>query len=198
MILAVFCCFFVFLGMYIGDKFDLKRASINMIFGLFLMNGLISLFPKCFEFLSKNYHDTTFIYVILSCILGFVIMKISSFKYDQTDNISIAGFSFFNTFLLVMSKFNFWLMIINILYYVIIGIYISHSKSWLYVFVGMIIGLNLGLFSLWIYGFLFSIVFSFLVYFIASVYELVFRNNDRSCYIGLIVGMIVALLGGII
>lgn len=198
MILAVLCCFFVFLGMYIGDRYDLKKVSINMMFGLFLINGLINILPKCFSFLSKNYHDMTFIYVVLCSILGFVIMKLSSFKYDQTDNISIAGFSFFNTFILVVSKFSFWFMIINILYYVIIGIYISHSKSWLYVFIGMIVGMNLGLFSLWIYGFLFSIVFSFLIYFIVSVYELVFRNNSRNCYIGLIIGMIISFLGGII
>lgn len=198
MILAIFCCFFVFLGMYIGDKFDLKKVSINMVFGLFLINGLINILPKCYIFLSKNYHNTTFIYIVLGFILGFAIMKISSFKYEQTDNISIAGFSFFNTLLLVASKFSIFLMIINVLYYVIIGIYISHSKSWFYVFIGMLIGMNLGLFSLWIYGFLFSIVFSFLVYFIVSVYELVFRSNDRNCYIGLIVGIIIALLGGII
>ncbi len=198
MICAVICCLFIFLGMHIGDRYDLKKASISMIFGLFLINGLVNILPRCYFLLSQNYHNATFIYIVLGFILGFAIMKIISFKYDQTDNISIAGFSFFNTFLLVSSKFNFWIMIFNILYYVIIGIYISHSKSWLHVFIGMLIGMNLGLFSFWVYGYLFSIVFAFLIYFIVSVYELVFRNNTKNCYIGLVIGMIVALLGGII
>ena len=198
MVLVIISCLFVILGMYIGKKYDLKSESINSIFGLFIMNTLVNIFPKSYLILSKNYHGSTMFYVVLGSILGYLLMKLISYKYDDVDNVSIIGFTTFNSFLLFISKFNFLFLVINILYYIIIGIYVRNSKSWISVIIGMVLGLVLGLMSGWCIGYVFSIIIGFLIYFIVSVYELVFRNKNKNCYYGLIVGLIVALIGGIL
>lgn len=195
MLFVVLSCLFVFLGMYIGKKRDLKNISINCIFGLFLINSLFNVFDKGYFCLSKNYHDTTMFFSILGVILGILFIKISSFKYENSDDISIFGFTAFNSYLLFLSKFNLLFLIVNILYYVFIGIYIRNSRSWISVLIGMTFGLFLSLFSGWALGYLFTIFAGFLFYFIFSVYGLVFRNNDKKCYYALIIGMIIGLLG---
>ena len=192
---AVICSLFVFLGMYIGNKYDLKKYSINSIFGLFVINGLCGVLFNSYNILSINYHKSTILFLILGCVLGYCLMKLVSFKYEETDNISICGFTLFNTYLLVVSKFNFFFLLINILYYVLIGIYISKSKSWIYVLLGLILGLLFSLISSWIIGYIFSIIFSFLLYFIFSVYNLVFKSNSKMAYYSLLCGILVGLLG---
>lgn len=198
MVLVIFCCLFVFLGMFIGNKKNLKNVSINMIFGLFLINSLVNILPNSYSILYKNYHNITLLYVILGITLGYLIVKLCTYKYDDVDNISIAGFTIFNTFLLYVSKFNFMLLVINILYYVLIGIYVRNSKSWIFVFIGMILGIILGLINGWIIGYMFNMIIGSLIYFIVSVYGLVFRSNDKFCYIGLVFGMLIAFLGSIL
>lgn len=195
MVLVVLCCLFVFLGMYIGKRFDFKNVSINIIFGLFLINCLFNVLPVCFSILSHNYHDMTFIYVLLGCVLGYILMTVISFKYDETDNISIAGFSLFNCYLLCVSKVSFFVLVVNIIYYILIGIYVCNSKSWVSVFIGAFLGFLLSFVSGWLFGYVFTIVFGFMIYFVLSVYGLVFRSNSKLHNIGLIVGLIVALLG---
>ena len=198
MLYVFFSCLFVFLGMYIGDigdKKNMKNISINMVFGLFLLNSLISLFPFCFNFLYTNYHSSTFLYVFLGIVLGFSLMKLVSIKYDEPDNICITGFSLFNSYLLFFSKFNFLFLIINMLYYVILGIYIRKSRSWICVFIGMLVGLFLSMFNTWIFGYVFTIILGCLIYFIVSVYSIVFKSNSKYSYYGLIVGMLIAFLG---
>ena len=37
MVLVIVCLLFLFIGMYIGEKRDLKKNSISMVFGLFLV-----------------------------------------------------------------------------------------------------------------------------------------------------------------
>ena len=166
MVLVVLCCLFVFLGMYIGKRFDFKNVSINIIFGLFLINCLFNVLPVCF-----------------------------CFKYDETDNISIAGFSLFNCYLLCVSKVSFFVLVVNIIYYILIGIYVCNSKSWVSVFIGAFLGFLLSFVSGWLFGYVFTIVFGFMIYFVLSVYGLVFRSNSKLHNIGLIVGLVVALLG---
>lgn len=195
MVLVILCLMFLFVGMYIGNKYDLKKMSINMIFGLFLINGFCNILFKGYYALFINYHYSTWFFLILGSILGYLIMKIISFKYDETDNISIGGFSFFNTLFLVIGKFNIFSLIINVLYYVVIGIYIRKSKSWISVIIGMISGLLFSLFGSWILGYVFTIILGFVVYFIVSVYSIVFRSNDKYAYYGLIAGIVIALIG---
>lgn len=195
MVLVIICCLFVFLGMFIGKKFDLKIISINMIFGLFLMNCLFNVLPCAFSILYQNYHGSTFIYVLLGSFLGYLLMRLSSYKYEDSDNISIIGFTLFNSYLLFISKFNLLFLIVNVLYYIFIGIYIKNSKSWISVIIGSILGLVIGLINSWMIGYIFTIVVGFLIYFIISVYNLVFRSNNKYCYIGLIIGLIIAFLG---
>ena len=198
MLLVCLCCLFVFLGMYIGNKYDLRNVSINSIFGLFLINGIFNIFFGSYSMLSYNYHDTTFIYVILGIVIGFSLMKIIGYKYDETDNLTIAGFTMFNSYLLFVSKFNILFLIINILYYILIGLYITKSKSWISVFIGMVLGLLFSLTSSWIFGYVFTFVLGFILYFIVSVYTIVFKNNSKMGYYALICGVLVALIGAIL
>lgn len=198
MVLVIICLIFLFVGMYIGNKYDLKRVSINMIFGLFLINGLLNILPKNYSVLFINYHYSTWFYLILGSILGYLIMKIIGFKYDETDNISIAGFTIFNTVLLVVSRFNILLLFINILYYIMIGIYIRKSKSWISVLIGMVLGLLLSLVTSWVSGYVLAVILGFIIYFIASVYSIVFKSKDKFAYYGLIAGFVVALIGSIL
>ena len=197
MVLVIICLLFLFIGMYIGNRFDLKKISINMIFGLFLINSLIICMSGC-SFLLINYHNSTLLYLILGIIVGYLLMEIIGYKYDETDNISIGGFAFFNTFLLVNAKFNLLFLIINILYYVFIGIYISKSKSWISILIGMILGLVFSSITCWMFGYVLSIIIGFIIYFIVSVYSIVFKSNERKACYGLIAGMVIALLGGIL
>ena len=92
MVLVIISCLFVFLGMYIGKKNDLKKSSINMLFGLFFINSLCVLLKNGFSILSLNYHSSTYYFVTLGSILGFVLMKIIDMKCEETDDISICGF----------------------------------------------------------------------------------------------------------
>lgn len=198
MILALFCCLFVFLGMFIGNKIDFKKMSISMVFGLFLINMLISIIPNSYDVLYKNYHSSTIFYLLLGSILGFLVMKLISFKYDETDNISIAGFCFFNSYLLVLSRFNIFFLIVNILYYILIGIYIRDSRSWISVIVGCFIGILFSLLSGWFIGYFLTIIIGFLAFYLISVYSVIIKNGEKSSYIGLIIGLVLAFLGGVL
>lgn len=195
--LVILCCLFVFLGMFIGKKKDLKNVSINMIFGLFLINALVNVLLYGYSILYANYHSGTFIYVVLGLIVGFLIMNIINYKCSNSDDFSIIGFTIFNTYFLY-NRFSFLLFIINIWYYILIGIYIRNSRSFISVFIGMILGLLFSLINSWLLGYVFTIVFGFLSYFIVSVYGIIFRNNNKFAYIGLVIGMILGLLGGIL
>ena len=197
MVLVIICLISLFVGMYLGNKFDLKKVSINTIFGLFLINAFF-IISTSYSTLLKNYHSSTWFYLILGTILGYVLMMIVGEKYDETDNISIGGFALLNTLLLVVSKFSFFSFIFNILYYVFIGIYIRKSKSWISVLIGMILGILFSFISSWMLGYVFTIVLGFIIYFIFSVYSIVFKSKDKLASYGLIVGMIVAFLGGIL
>lgn len=198
MVLVIIACLFVFLGMYFGKKYDLKNISINMIFGLFLVNCVCSIFDKGYVLLKINYHSSAYYFTILGCILGYVIMKIIDLKYDRTDNISICGFTVANSMILCVSKFNILFFLINILYYVTIGIYIKNSKSWFSVIIGMIIGLILVLFDGWLLGYVFSILVGFIIYFVISVYTIIFRNGDKNGYYALIAGIVISLIGSML
>ena len=68
MFLAVLSCLFIFLGMFIGERFDFKKLSINVIFGLFVLNSIASTLPFIYSCLYKNYHSSTWIFVILSVV----------------------------------------------------------------------------------------------------------------------------------
>ena len=198
MVLVFLCLIFLFVGMYIGSKHDLKKVSISMIFGLFLINALFNIMIKGYYILFINYHYSTWFYLILGSIVGYLIMKIIDFKYDETDNISIAGFVLFNTILLVTGKFNILVLIINIFYYIMLGIYIRKSKSWISVLVGMVLGLFLGLVTSWMLGYVFAVIFGFVIYFIVSVYSIVLKTKDKLAYYGLLAGVIVALIGSVL
>ena len=198
MVLVIISCLFVFLGMYFGKKYDLKNISINMIFGLFLINCVCSVFDYGYILLKTNYHSLTWYFIFLGCILGYVIMKIIDLKYDRIDNISICGFTIANSIILLVSKFNILFLIVNILYYVVIGVYIRNSKSWFSVIIGMIIGLILGSISCWILGYVFSIIVGFIIYFVISVYTIIFRNGDKNGYYALIAGIVISLIGSML
>lgn len=195
MVLVIFCCLFVFLGMYIGNRYNLKNASISVVFGLFLINSVFNILPYSDSILSLNYHDSAYIYCFLGCVLGYVLMKIFECKYDQTDNISIFGFSLFNSFLLFVGKINFIFVLVNIFYYILIGLYIRNSKSWIYVFLGVLFGFFVSFINSFVIGYIFTIMFGFIISFVISVHELIFRNTDKKCLSGLVLGILVGLVG---
>lgn len=198
MVLVSLCCLFVFLGMFIGKKWNLKSVSINTIFGMFLINCFVVLLPNAYSILHINYHFTTIIYLCLGIIIGYLFMNVVSYKYDNCDNISIVGFSILNSYLLYVSKINLLLFIVNVIYYIIIGIYIRDSKSWIFVIVGNVLGLLLSLFSGFGIGYVFCLMIGFVFYFIISVCSLIFRSNCVKDYLGLIFGIIIALIGGLL
>lgn len=201
MVLVILSCLFVFLGMYIGKKHILKYFSINVIFGLFLLNCLIKVLPVACSLLSKNYHDTTFIFVFLGIVLGVVLMMLFDYKSDNCDDISIIAFTMVNSCILydVFSlKFSLFLLIINIIYYVFIGIYIKDGKSWISVIIGMILGLLFGFINHWIIGYFYSISVGIILCFIYSISIVVTRSKDKYSYIGLILGLLVAFLGSVL
>ena len=198
MFLALFVCLFVFIGMYIGNKYDLKKISINILFGLFLINVLFSILTNGYYLLFTNYHGAAWYFVLLSSILGILLMLIIDIKYDSTDNISICGFTIANTIIFLTSKFNFLFLIINILYYIFIGIYVRNSKSWFSVIIGCLIGIVFNHCFDWMLGYIFSIIIGFIVYFIYSISGIIFKNIDRKYYYGLILGIIVALIGSVL
>jgi len=198
MILAVLSCLFIFLGMFIGERFDFKKLSINVIFGLFTLNCLVSIIPYAYSYLYRNYHGSTFFYVLLSIVLGYLLIKLINYKYDDCDNISIVGFTFANTALFIFHRFSFLFLIINILYYILLGIYISKSKSWVYVLFGCIFAILSSLLGNWIMGYFYGISIGFVIYFILSVYNIVFRSNNKDSYTALVIGFIVALIGGLL
>lgn len=198
MILALLCCLFVFLGMFIGEKFNLKKLSINALFGLFTFNFLGSEISYVYSILYKNYHSSTFLFVLLSVILGFLLIKLINCKYEDCDNVSILGFTVINTALFISHRFSILFLIINIIYYILLGIYIKKSKSWIFVFLGFILSLIFSLFSNWIIGYFYGVNLGFVFYFILSIYSIVFRNKDKWSSVGLIFGLIVALLGGLL
>lgn len=193
--LVIVCCLFVFLGMYIGDKYNLKSVSIYSVFGLFGINAFMSVLFASHYYLSINYHSSTMIYLILGCILGYTIMKIVCLRYDEADNLSIVGFSLFNSYLFVIRRFSFLFFLINILYYIIIGIYIRKSRSWIFVFIGMFIGILLGFVSSWILGYLFCIIFSFLLYFVISICGLIFKGRNELSFYFLAGGILIGIVG---
>ena len=196
-VLILITILFTFLGMFIGKKYDLKYFSINSIFGLFLTNSLYNIIISN-NMLSINYHKTTWIYLILCTILGYIIMKIIGYKSDNPDDVSIAGFSFLNCFLLFLGKLNIFTFIISILYNILIGIYIKDTKSYLYVFLGFILAFISSFLYNWIFGFLFSTLIGIFIYFLFSIYLLVFRNKEKMGIIGLLAGIIIGTIGGIL
>ena len=117
---------------------------------------------------------------------------------DNPDDVSIVGFSFINCFFLFLGKFSIFSFIISSLYYILIGIYIKDTKSYLYVFLGFILAFISSFLSNWMFGFLFSTLVGIFIYFLVSIYMIVSRNNERAGIIGLVVGIIVGLLGGIL
>ena len=197
MVLVLLCCLFVFLGMYFGKRFNLKYVSINFIFGLFLVNGLIQILPFGYKLLFINYHYSTFIYLFLGIILGISLMMLFDYKSDNCDDISIIGFSIMNTYILLfnITKFNFILLIINALYYFSIGVYIKDGKSWISVFIGLILGFIINLIGSWWIGFIFAIIFGVVMCFIYSISIIVFRKRGKYCSFALIFGMLIAYLG---
>lgn len=198
MVLVLLSCLFVFLGMYIGRRYNLKYFSINFMFGLFILNCLIQILPSAYSLLSKNYHDTTFIFVFLGIVLGVVLMMLFDYKSDNCDDISIIAFSMANSCLLFNTKISFLLLIINILYYVSIGIYIKDGKSFLSVFIGMILGFIFGIINHWIIGYFYSISVGIVLCFVYSISIVVTKCREKNSYIGLILGMIIAFLGSIL
>jgi len=201
MFFVIISCFFVFLGMYIGQRWNIKYISINLMFGLFLFNCLVNILPNGYSLLSRNYHDTTFIYVLLGIILGVVLMMLFDYKNDSCDDVSIIGFTMINCFLLNNSmsiKFHFLLLIVNFLYYLVIGIYIKDGKSWISVFIGMVLGIFISFIGSWWIGYLFSIVVGIISCFIYSIYIVVVRNRGKYVYIALIAGLLLAFMGSIL
>jgi hypothetical protein len=184
--------------MYIGKKYNLKYFSINLVFGLFLLSCLLLILPYAFNLLSKNFHDTTFIYVFLGITIGVVSMMLFDYKYDNCDDISIFCFAMCNCYFLskiLNYKFSFMLLIINILFYVSIGLYIRNGKSWISVFGGMFAGFILFLLGGYWLGYMFSISFGIISCFIYSISQVVFRNRTKYAYFALFVGMLLAFLG---
>ena len=194
MILAVFSCLFIFLGMYIGEKYDLKKLSINVIFGLFVVNTFQCISAGAYPFMFVNYHNTTYFYIVL----GYLLLKLINCKYDDCDNISVLGFTIINTCLFIAHSFNILFLVINILYYIMIGIYIKKSKSWIYILLGCGIALILSLFKIWFIGYIYTINAGFILYFVFSVYNIVFRSKDKSSLVSLILGLVIALIGGLL
>lgn len=198
MVLVILSSLFVFLGMYIGKRFNLKYLSINFMFGLFILNCLIQMLPGAFSLLSKNYHDTTFIFVFLGIVLGVVLMVLFDYKSDNCDDVSIIAFTMVNSCILFSSKFNFLIFIINVLYYISIGIYIKNGKSWLSVFIGMFLGIIFGFINHWMIGYFYSISVGIVLCFVYSISIVVTRSREKNSYIGLILGMLIAFLGSIL
>lgn len=193
-IIVLLITLFVFLGMFIGKKYDLKYFSINSIFSLFLVNGLFNIFLAS-NYLSINYHDTTWIYLILCGVVGFILMKIIGIKSDNPDDVSITCFSFLNCFILFTGKLNFLIFLVNVIYYVLIGIYIKDSKSNMYVFLGFILSFIASFISSWMLGYLMASLIGIIIYFLFSIYNVVIRN---SAYVGIVVGILVGIIGAII
>ena len=123
MILKLVCCLFIFIGIFISEKKDFKKLSINALFGMFFLNCLVVIIPFAYSILFKNYHSTTLFYVLLSGILGFLLIKLVNCKYEDCDNISILGFSFVNMSLLISHRFSILLLLVNILYLYIVSYY---------------------------------------------------------------------------
>lgn len=198
MILGLVCCLFVFLGIFISCKKDFKKLSINALFGMFFINCLAVVIPFVYSVLYKNYHSTTLFFVLLSGVLGFLIIKLVNCKYEDCDNISILGFTFVNMSLLISHRFSILLLLVNILYYVLIGIYIKKSKSWIYVLLGSVLALIFSMFNSWVLGYVYGINIGFIMYFILSVYEIVFKNKEKYSGLSLVIGFVIALLGGLL
>lgn len=198
MILVVLSCLFIFLGMFIGEKYEFRKLSINVLFGLFTINCLSSCVPYVYSVLYKNYHSSTFFYVLLSVILGYLIIKLINCKYEDSDNVSILGFTFINTCLLISHRFSILFLIINFIYYILLGIYIRKSKSWIYVLSGCFLGLIFSLFNSWFIGYIYGINVGFILYFIISIYSIVFKSKEKYSGISLIIGFVIALLGGML
>lgn len=201
MVLVIISCLFVFLGMYIGRRFNLKYFSINFMFGLFFLNCLIQVLPYAYSLLNKNYHDTTFIYVFLGTILGIVLMMLFDYKSDNCDDVSIIAFTMVNSCLLYHSlsvKFNLLLLLINIIYYISIGLYIKDGKSWLSVFIGMILGFIFGFFNHWLIGYFYSISIGIILCFVYSISIVVTKGREKYASFGLIFGMLIAFLGSVL
>lgn len=198
MFLAVLSCLFIFLGMFIGNKFDFKKMSINTIFGLFSLNFISITSSYIYPYLYKNYHSSTFFFVLLSVILGYLIIKLINCKYEDCDNVSILGFTVVNTSLFIFHGFSFLFLIINIFYYILVGIYIRKSKSWIYVLLGCFLGILLSLIRCWGMGYIYGINAGFILYYILSVYNIVFKNRDKGSFISLVVGIVISILGGIL
>ena len=98
----------------------------------------------------------------------------------------------------MVSKFSFLLLIINILYYVFIGIYIRNSKSWFSVFIGCLLGVIFSHFYGWMLGYVYSIILGFVVYFVYSINGIIFKNSNKKYYYGLVLGIIVAVIGSVL
>lgn len=197
MVLVILCCLFVFLGMYLGKKFNLKYISVNFLFGLFLINAFIQVLPFGYKSLYINYHASTFIFLILAIIIGVALMMLFDYKSDNCDDISIIGFTIINSYVMYLSldRFNLILFIVNSLYYLFIGIYIRDGRSWISVFIGMIFGSVLKVIGSWWIGYLFAIIFGIIMCFIYSISIIVMRKKGKYCLLSLILGMFVAYLG---
>lgn len=189
---------FVFLGMFLCEKRNLKNESIFLIFGLLLFCLIVSVIPYGYSFLYHNYHKGTLIYFLMGSIFGYLFMKLCSYKYDKCDNIVLTGFSLFISFLVSVSKFNIFSLIVAMLFYVVLGIYIRNSKSFISVLIGSVLGVLLSFFNTWMFGYIFCLVAGFIIYFVSSLSSMVFRNKNQVCYYFLGVGMILGFLGSIL
>lgn len=197
MLFVFLCCLFVFLGMFIARRFNLKYISISFMFGLFLINCLIQILPSSYNTLNINYHSTTFIYVFLGIVIGVVSMMLFDYKSDNCDDISIIGFSLINTYILCsnLSKINLIIFIVNAIYYFSIGVYIKDGKSWISVFIGMILGIIISTIESWVIGYIFAIIFGIIVCFVYSISIVVMNRRCKYSNLFLIFGMLVAWLG---
>lgn len=197
-IVAFLLSLFVFFGMFLCQKKNWKGESIFLIFGLLLFSLISCIIPCGYSFLYRNYHSNTFIYFVAGSLLGYLFMKLCSYKYDKCDNIVLIGYSLFISFLLCINKFNIFSLIISILFYIVIGIYIRNSNSFIGVLIGSLLGVLLSFFTSWINGYVICFIIGLVLYFILSLFIMIFRNKNKGYYYYLIIGMVIGFLGSLL
>lgn len=210
LILTFLLSIFIIIGTYINTLLNkknirTKNVSINMLYGLLLLTSIIKILPVSYSLLSKNYHDTTYVYLILTILIGFIIIEIFNLNKKQNKNTSILSLMVFCLIQgIIISNYNiqnidYISMIFLSIYNIIIGIYIKEINnkklSIIPITVSYLIGLLLGNITNWQMGYLFSVSLGIIIYFIISLSSSIIKNKN-SIYetIGLVIGMTLVLL----
>lgn len=196
---------FILIGIYVNTLLNKKNIKtknivINIMYGILLFTSIIKILPTSYSLLSQNYHDTTYIYLILTILIGLIFIKLLTLNKNEnkiTSIFSLMSFCLIQGIIINnynIQNINYISLIYTSIYNFIIGFYIKEINNKktpiLLVILFYIVGILLGNINNWQMGYSFSVSLGIITYFIITMTPNIIKNKN-SIYetIGLIAGI---------